>query len=60
MVKKKKNYWVKKVQESSFAMDIPEGLFTRSSREVAKGLKKAVLESNRKCNELKTRKLFTP
>lgn len=34
-------------QESSFAMDIPEGLFTRSSREVAKGLKKAVLESNR-------------
>lgn len=47
MVKKKKSYWVKKVQETSFAMDIPEGLFTRSSLAIAKGLKKAVLESDR-------------
>lgn len=44
MIKKK---WVKKVQETSFAMDIPEGLFTKSSKEIAKGLKKAVLESDR-------------
>ncbi len=47
MVKSKKKLWVKKVQETSFAMDIPEGLFTRSSKTIAQGLKKAVLESNR-------------
>lgn len=27
-------------------MDIPEGLFTKSARTIAAGLKKAVLESN--------------
>ena len=43
----KKNRWVKKVQETSFAMDIPKGLFTLSPKEVATGLKKAVMESNR-------------
>lgn len=42
----KKN-WVRKVQETSFAMDIPLGLFTRSSRQIALGLKKAVMESSR-------------
>jgi len=47
MIKKAKKLWVQKVSETSFAMDIPSGLFTRSSKEVAKGLKKAVLESNR-------------
>ncbi len=46
MVKPKKK-WVKRVLETSFAMDIPEGLFTRSSKEIARGLKKAVLESSR-------------
>lgn len=46
MVKKAKK-WSQKVNETSFAMDIPDGLFTRSSKEIAKGLKKAVLESDR-------------
>jgi hypothetical protein len=39
--------WVHQVQETSFAMDIPSGLFTRSSKEIAQGLKNAVLESSR-------------
>jgi hypothetical protein len=43
----KKKLWVRHVQETSNAMDLPPGLFKRSSKEVAKGLKKAVLESNR-------------
>jgi hypothetical protein len=43
----KKNLWVRQVQETSNAMDLPPGLFTRSSKDIAKGLKKAVLESNR-------------
>jgi hypothetical protein len=47
MVIKKATRWVKKVQETSNAMDIPEGLFTRSSRQIAEGLKQAALESNR-------------
>lgn len=37
--------WVKKVQETSFAMGLPAGLFKRSSKDIAKGLKKAVLTS---------------
>jgi hypothetical protein len=44
---KKKRYWVKHVQETSFAMDLPNELFTRSSKEIAQGLKKAVLASSR-------------
>lgn len=47
MVTLKRALWVKKVQESSFAMDIPQGLFTKSSKAIARGLKRAVLESNR-------------
>lgn len=43
--KSKKKLWVKKVQETSFAMSIPQGLFTKSAREIATGLKKAVLNS---------------
>lgn len=39
--------WIKKVQETSFAMSLPSGLFTRSSRAIAEGLKQAVMESNR-------------
>jgi len=38
--------WIKHVQETSFAMQLPEGLFTRSAKEIAKGLKKAVMESS--------------
>ncbi|MGC2310073.1 MAG: DUF3175 domain-containing protein [Candidatus Babeliaceae bacterium] len=41
----KKKYWVKKVQETSFALQIPQGLFTQSSKEIAKGLKKSALTS---------------
>lgn len=44
---KKQQFWVHKVQETSNAMDIPSGLFTRSSQQIARGLKKAALESDR-------------
>jgi hypothetical protein len=44
---KKKRRWVQKVQETSNAMDIPPGLFTRSPRAIARGLKSAVMESDR-------------
>jgi len=46
MVKKKKR-WVQHVKDTSDAMRLPPGLFTRSSKEIAEGLKKAVFESNR-------------
>jgi len=39
--------WVRRVQETSNAMDIPEGLFSRSSAEIARGLKRSVLRSGR-------------
>lgn len=42
-----KNYWVRHVQETSNAMDLPEGLFRRSPKGIAKGLKEAVLASDR-------------
>lgn len=38
--------WVKNVQEHSNAMDIPEGLFTKSSKEIAQGLYDAVYASS--------------
>ncbi|BDC35180.1 hypothetical protein Noda2021_11380 [Candidatus Dependentiae bacterium Noda2021] len=49
MIKKKKNNtsWVKKVQETSNAMDLPEGIFTWSAKDIAQGLMEAVLESDR-------------
>ena len=47
MEKRKARGWVRHVQETSNAMDIPEGLFTRSPRAVAAGLKHAVLSSER-------------
>ena len=47
MNKNSKRKWSHQVLESSNAMDIPQGLFTRSAKEVAKGLQQAVLESNR-------------
>ncbi len=43
---KSKN-WVKKVEQTSFAMDLPAGLFTRSPLAIARGLKQAVLASDR-------------
>ncbi len=43
----KKKYWVKKVQETSNAMDLEAGVFTRSPKEIAKSLKRSVLASDR-------------
>lgn len=43
----KKKYWVKRVQETSNAMDLEPGVFTRSPKEVAKSLKRSVLSSDR-------------
>ncbi len=42
----KTKQWVKQVQETSHAMDLPEGIFTRSAKEIARELKKAVLASD--------------
>jgi hypothetical protein len=39
--------WVKRVQETSNAMDLPPGIFTRSPRGIAAGLKQAVERSRR-------------
>lgn len=39
--------WSQKVHETSNAMDLPEGIFTRSAKEIARELKKAALESDR-------------
>lgn len=47
MPQKKKKYWVAHVQESSNAMDLPFGIFTWPSKQIAKGLQEAVLASDR-------------
>ena len=39
--------WVQHVQETSNAMDLPPGIFKRSVRGIASGLKQAVLRSRR-------------
>jgi hypothetical protein len=39
--------WVRKVQETSNAMDLPHRIFTRSPRAIAQGLKRAVTRSRR-------------
>jgi hypothetical protein len=39
--------WIRHVQETSNAMDLPAGIFTRSPRGIATGLKQAVLRSRR-------------
>jgi hypothetical protein len=39
--------WVRRVQETSNAMDLPAGVFKRSPREIALGLKRSVLRSTR-------------
>lgn len=44
---KKKNYWVKRVQESSNAMDLEPGVFTRLPKEIARSLKRSVMASDR-------------
>ncbi len=48
MVTSKKNKkWVAHVQETSNAMDLPEGIFTHSSKKIAQELKEAVYASSR-------------
>lgn len=47
MAQRKKNYWVRRVQVSSNAMDLPPGIFTWSPKRIAKGLHDAAMESNR-------------
>ena len=39
--------WVRHVMETSNAMDLPAGIFKRSSKEIARGLKQSVLRSRR-------------
>jgi hypothetical protein len=39
--------WVRRVQETSNAMDLPRRIFTRSPRAIASGLKRAVMQSRR-------------
>src|ERR671931_124763 len=39
--------WVRKVQETSDAMDLPPGIFKRSPRGIARGLKRSVERSHR-------------
>ena len=39
--------WVRHVQQTSNAMDLPAGIFKRSARGIAAGLKRAVLTSRR-------------
>jgi len=40
--------WVRRVQQTSNAMDLPAGIFTRRPRGIAQGLKRAVARSDRK------------
>ena len=39
--------WVRKVRETSNAMDLPPGIFKRSPRMIASGLKRSVEKSRR-------------
>jgi Protein of unknown function (DUF3175) len=43
----KQESWVRHVQETSNAMDLPAGIFKRSSKGIATGLKRSVLRSRR-------------
>jgi len=47
MKKRQSRGWIRHVQRTSNAMDVPEGLFTRSPRAIAAGLKHAALTSRR-------------
>src|SRR5437870_295491 len=43
----KKQSWVQKVRETSDAMDLPKGIFTRSAKGIARALKTSVTRSRR-------------
>ncbi len=47
MPKKSNKKWVKQVQETSNAMDLPIGIFTWSAKKIAVGLQQAVMASDR-------------
>lgn len=40
--------WIRRVQETSNALDLPQGLFRRSPEEIARGLKRAAEQSSRR------------
>lgn len=44
---KKNKKWIRHVQETSNAMDLPEGIFTHSPKKIAQQLKEAVYASMR-------------
>lgn len=44
---RRRQSWVRKVAESSDAMDLPRGIFKRSARGIARGLKASVERSRR-------------
>jgi hypothetical protein len=44
---RKGTQWVRHVAETSDAMDLPPGIFTRPSKEIARGLRQSVLRSRR-------------
>lgn len=43
----KKKYWSARVTQTSNAMDLEPGVFTRSAKEIAKSLKRSVMASDR-------------
>ena len=43
----KDKQWVRHVMETSNAMDLPPGIFKRSPKDIARGLKQSVLRSKR-------------
>src|SRR2546423_13080249 len=45
--RRRKKTWVRRVQETSNAMDLPRGVFKRSPRAIATGLKRSVERSRR-------------
>lgn len=45
--RRRRGGWIRRVQETSNAMDIPEGLFRRPPEEIARGLKRAAEASPR-------------
>jgi hypothetical protein len=44
---RRRRSWIRTVQQTSNAMDLPPGLFRRSPVQVARGLRRAVLQSRR-------------
>jgi hypothetical protein len=44
---RRRRSWIRTVQQTSNAMDLPPGLFRRSPVQVARGLRRAVLQSQR-------------